>query len=196
MSGRFNWSDAMLDRLRTLAAEGFSNAEMADAFGLSRSAVAGVRFRNQLPSGRQPYFVRKPPTDFVGLAPTLTVKALAMHYGASPQTVRGWLDLLELEPAKRVYAKKEKPAKPATIKPVRYVRNPGLVQQFKIPTRDATLAASAQLYLQRYFPVFRASTIDPSAPNGLWIIAGRRASEEDLVRTAVRKGFQLQAMAA
>jgi hypothetical protein len=95
-----------------------------------------------------------------------------------------------------VYVKKEKAPKPVAIKPARYVRNPGLAQQFKIPTRDATLAASAQLYLQRFFPVFRARTVNPSAPSDMWIIAGKRASEEDLVRTAVRKGFQLQAMAA
>lgn len=172
--------------LASMAAAGKTDAQAADALGVSRSAIAGARSRFKIASANYAYPRRGIPKDFAEVAPMLTARQAATHYKASLTTIRNWFRAHDLRPVKpkRVVVKFHAPKRVKVSVP----------RRFDLPQLNGTIAASAQLFLQHYGPVFRASVLNPNATG--WIMFGRRVSEEDLIATAYRKGFRPEAMAA
>lgn len=191
--GDFDWP-RHVDRLRSLAAEGFSDPELSKILGVGRASVASARFRYGIaPAIPGTTEARQPPEDFASVAATLTITEAALRYTAGKKTVRRWLAQLDIAP-KRQFGrpKKEKAEKPKQPK-FRYTRSHGLPLVLQIPSRDDSVAASAQLHLQRFSACFRAKVIDPKASNDQWIVGGRRVCEAEMLSIAKKSGFEVAA---
>jgi hypothetical protein len=198
---RLHWKPEMIEEVRTLSAQGLTDAEVGRRMDISRMAIVGIRARNNIPAAVLPTVERLAPDDLPEMVRTHTQAQLAKHYHAARITVRRWLTEANLAPVKRVYAKRDvgvtRPnrqrqhcyvASKAASKFILFAR-PAIT-----PGRDDSEAGCAQLFLQRYGAVYRASIIDPNATG--WIMYGRRVSEQELIAAAARKGFQPRAMAA
>jgi len=189
---RIEWTPQRISDLRVLVAEGLSDGKIARILKLSRNTVVGARWRFKLVScNAEKHAHRITPSDFGDIGPTLTVEQAAKHYKASPTTIRKWHREFDSKPAivARVYEKKVREPKATKAPKPRSVAARQTIRAFRVPERQVTLAASAQLFLQRYGPVIRARTIDPAAANDQWIVNGRRLSEAEMLAAAERKGF-------
>lgn len=184
-------------RIRFLMGEGRTYAETAAIMGMSRCAIAGACLRHKIESGYVPPPPRPIPDDFVESMARMNVMMAARHYKASKNTISRWVKEAGITPARFYPEPKPKAPKPIKVRVADYrparPRGPrggnSPMRAFSIPGREATRAASAQLFLQRYGPVIRAKTIDRLAANNLWIVHGRRVSEPEMLAMAERKGF-------
>jgi hypothetical protein len=197
VSARINWTPEMVEQVRQLAGERLTDRGVAERMGIDRSAVIGIRWRPNIPAGYVAQSPKRPPASFAKIGPTMNLKEAARHYGAAIQTVKAWHSALGTIPAARKPGRPPKRiAAPRPPKVYRAFFKPSHTPMAPAPQRDGTPAGSAQLYLQRFGPVFRATTINPNAAPDQWVLFGRRVSEADLIATAYRKGFRAEAMAA
>lgn len=200
--GRIDWTPDRIEALRVLVAGGTSDGQCARILGVTRGVISGARWRfGMVSENADKYACRPMPDDFRTFGITLSVEQGTKHYKAASRTIRKWFDMLRIAPpvVKRVYVKKVRPAPPVRVVFVPSYRAPRRTTgknahlRFNIPERSATMADSAQLFLQRYGPVIRASTIDRFAPDGQWIVLGRRMAEADMLEAATRKGWGARA---
>lgn len=119
------------------------------------------------------------PGNFSTMSRRMTQAELMGSYGVSRNVIRRWLT---------------EAGAAAKTAPRGYSHPGGLPHTSSVPPRPDTPAARAQMFLQRFGPVFHASIVNPKAPD--WVVFGRRVSEADLLATAYRKGFRAEAMAA
>lgn len=194
---RNSWTDELIEKLRIGASTGMTDGELARLLGMSRSAVVGARWRYGVPATRSPFDRRPIPQDFREVAPTMTVEEASRRYGAAPSTVKRWhkecgtvgirrfgRPAMPKGPSER----RLRAARPTGVKRGPRVRDHRLFS-VAVPAREGSIAARAQLHLQRFGPCFRARTIDPQAANDQWIYMGRRMSEAELLAIAQRKGM-------
>lgn len=183
------WTAEREAKLREMVAEGRTDPEIAAHFVIGRTAAEYARRRFKLASLYQAK-KRGLPANFHEIAPTITMAEAERRWNAAPQTVKDWYKVNNITPAKRSYGGKSAQPNSAQRSFFRPTHSP----MTPLPQRDGSEAGRAQLFLQRYGPVLRASTITPNATG--WIMFGRRVSESDLLATAYRKGFRAEAMAA
>jgi hypothetical protein len=181
------WDEEQRNKLKLLIAEGMSDREIAKVFGVVKGSISSARFRYGIASAHQGTIPNRPiPDDFEQLGPVSTIAHCSRHYRASKQTIRRWYRMTGLVPAKQM----GRPKLQREPKPKKAFRLPGVpTPTFQIPLRPDTVAGSAQLYLQRFGPCFRACVVDPRAANDQWFVQGRRVSEEEMLSIAARKGF-------
>jgi hypothetical protein len=182
----WNPTPAMVEELRALAAAGTGDIEIAAHFGVQYSTIEYWRRRCKIPNGYiRP---RKPvPSDFAQIAPTLTKVSCAKHYGVAGPTARRWYRETGIKAALRDFTADDRDIARSPVKRRVWRISSGL-RHSKLTPRDCTIAASAQLFLQRFGPVVRASVINPNASG--WLMFGRKVSEDDLIAAAYRKGFR------
>jgi hypothetical protein len=186
------WTPERVEILRQLSASGMTDTQMAEHWGTTRWAIDSARKRYGIATGYRPPNTSNPPADFHVYAESQTIAAGAARWKAANKTVRGWYAQTGLKPAARVYSNKRRERKAQSAgKPYYFM---GGVTALPVPLRGDTVAASAQLHLQHYGPVFKASTIKPHADG--WIVFGRHVSEADLIAIAQRKGFVPFSLAA
>ena len=177
------WTPEKIETLRKLVALKTSNSQCGKIMGVSKNAIAGARLRYKIAtcvpaSGAIPL-----PDDFREVIPTITRAQACRRWKVSETVVSRWVIETGIRPYRRP-VNAPKPKEP---------RGYSTPYKMVLPERDGTRAGLAQSYLQRFFPVFRAKIIDPTASNDTWIVGGRRMPEEEMVTLAAVKGFQVAA---
>lgn len=199
MSRLLEWTDDRVEQVRQLAAQGRTDRYIAAELGVERSAIVGIRWRKKIPTAYKAPVAENPPADFKLIAPAIGLREAARHYKACCETIRRWHKLSGTTPKiriRKVYIPKPRQPKlvlRAPVLPKAWSRPAGMTPMPPVPMRADTVAAQAQLHLQRLYPVYRANVRDPRAPSDAWIVAGRRVDEAELIRMAERRGMKVAA---
>lgn len=199
---RMQWTPERIKALNILIAEGLSNSAAAKVLGVSRSTVAGARFRFSIKTEEDKRSSLRPiPDDFAELGPRLTVSEARVHYKATGRTIKRWHDEQGTKHRTSCFnphkpeseKRKNQPKVERSYRAPRRTGGNSPARKFQIPLRPSTIAGSAQLFLQRFGPCFRAKIVDPKAANDEWLFQGRRLSESEMLSIAARKGFEVAA---